>query len=188
MSLTTEQQRFINRYINSKGNFYQTIDSLGLELAHVLSWQETNLYFSKAYSEAKQQILCFLREENYITAVRELNEVLKNGVSVHSVTQKHKSSEKDGDSFEVTKSTKNLGVPMSAISEALKESSIVKAVNTLANEGVIPTTIAKRILQAASKISVDITTAFDVEKETEYVDESKAIALIKAAVLGEVDV
>jgi hypothetical protein len=187
MNLTEDQQRFLSRYINSKGNFYQSIETLGLELAHILMWQEMNDDFAKSYANAKRQVLIFLKEENHLNAVRELNDVLRNGVTIHSVTQKHKSSEKDGDSFEVTKSTKRMGVPMSAITEALKESSIIKAVQTLSNEGVIPTTIAKKILNAANRISNDIVGAFDIDENDNYVDDSKAIALIKAAVLGEVD-
>jgi hypothetical protein len=71
---------------------------------------------------------------------------------------------------------------------ALQESSIVKAVNTLSAEGVIPASIARKILQSANKISEEIVASFDVSTDSEFINDKKAINLIRAAVLGEVDV
>lgn len=191
--LTEEQQRFLLRYVNNKGDFYKTVDSLGLDLSHITSWQQTSKNFEESFRRAKQSIIDHLKQENYITGLLRVNDALINGVTQSTVLQKHRvgATDEDGNQsseFEVTRSTKNLGVPGWAVTEALKESSIEKAVHTLAAEGVLPTSVARRILQAANRITADVKESFDVSKEDEYINDSKVIALIKAAVLGGVDI
>lgn len=190
--LTDNQQIFLNQYIRSNGDFYGVADKMGLEVEHVISWQ-SNPDFEIAYREAKANVIAHLRNENYLLGLRKVNDALQNGVHQHTVTTKHKYIDVDagGDEateYEVTRVTKNLGVPGWAIKEALQESSLIKAINTLASEGVLAPPIAKKILQAANRISEDIRGAFEVSRDDDYISEKKAINLIRAAVLGEVEV
>jgi hypothetical protein len=192
MALTEEQQRFLLRYTNNKGDFYKTIETMGLELSHVTSWQSSDHAFASEYKKTKQIIIQHLKEENYMLAVLKINDALINGVSQDTVENTHRIGGTDNDGndvtvFQVKRTTKNLGVPSWAIRESLQESSIVKAVNTLAAEGVIPTTIARKILSSANKISNEIIESFDISSESEYVNDKKVISLIQAAVLGLVD-
>lgn len=193
MNLTEEQQRFLIRYTNNKGDFYKTIESLGLDLAHITSWQQVSKDFSEAFRNTKRIVLEHLKEENYMSAMLRVNEALHNGITQHSVQQKHKiiGADEDGNEiseFEVIRTTKHLGVPSWAVQHALAESSIVKAVHTLASEGVIPSAIARKILNAANRITKDMADAFEVSPDADYINDKKAISLIKAAVLGEVEV
>lgn len=191
--LTEEQQRFLIRYVDNKGDFYKTVDSLGLDLSHIVSWQQVSQEFNTAFASQKQYVIQHLKDESYITALLRVNEALKDGVKQHTIVQKHRIGgvDKEGNQlsdFEVVRSTKNLGVPSWAITEALKESSIVRAVHTLASEGVIPASIAKRILQSANRISEEVKASFDIADKNEFVNDTKAINLIRAAVLGEVSI
>lgn len=184
--LTEEQRRFLARYINSRGDFYGSVNSLGLDIAHIISWQESNPEFDREYRATRIKIIDFIKQENHILAIQKVNSALKEGVTVNTISQKHKITE-NGSEFETTRTTKNLGVPGWAIVEALKESSLTKAINTLANEGVLPSPIARRLLQNVSTIQTSVRESFDV-KDTDYVNEEKAINLIKAAVFGDVDI
>lgn len=189
MSLTPEQQRFLSRYINNKGDFYKTVESMGLDAAHIISWQNAYKDFDKEFRETKRIVLQHLKDENYMLSLLRINEALQNGVTQHTVTQKHRIVDDEGNSeFETIRTTKHAGVPAWAIQESLKESSIVKAVNTLASEGVIPSAIARKILQSANKITNEIVESFDISPDAEFINDKKAIALIRAAVLGEVDI
>lgn len=196
--LSEEQQRFLIRYINNKGDFYGTVESMGLDIAHITNWRQVSKQFDREYTEAKRSVIEFIKDENYITALRKLNDVLLNGVTQSQVVQKHiiadDDNREDGEgvakksAFEVTRTSKHLGVPGYAIKMALEESSILKAVQTLVNEGVIPAEIARNITGAANRISDEISKSFGVSKDSDYANDKKAIALIRAAVLGEVDV
>lgn len=193
VNLSEEQQKFLGRYVNNKGDFYKTVDSLGLDLSHITSWQLANADFANAYKHAKQTVIEHLKQENYMVSLLRVNDALINGVQQHIITQKHRiggvgETGEQLSEFEVTRTTKNLGVPGWAINQALAESSIVKAVHTLASEGVIPTAVARRILQSANRITTDIKASFDVAApDSEFINEQKAIALIKMAVLGAGD-
>ena len=192
MNLTEEQQRFLLRYTNNKGDFYKTIESLGLDLAHITSWQQVSKDFAEAFRNTKRIVLEHLKEENYMSAMLRVNEALHNGITQHSVQQKHRiiGADEDGNEiseFEVIRTTKHLGVPSWSIQYALQETSIVKAVNLLAAEGILPSHIAKKILQSANKISKEIVESFEIPENAEYTNDKKVIALIKAAVLGEVE-
>jgi len=182
--LTEEQQRFLLRYINNKGDFYKTVDSMGLDLAHVVNWQQVNAEFEAAFRSTKKDVIDHLKQENYMCALLKVNNALINGISQHTVQQKHKIGGDGESEFEVTRTTKELGVPSWAIREALQENSIVKAVQVLANEGVLPAPIARRILQSANKISHEVMQSFDISPDSDFINDKKAIALIKAAVLG----
>jgi hypothetical protein len=188
MNMTNEQQRFLSRYINNKGDFYKTVESMGLDAAHILSWQQNYKEFDKTFRETKRIVLQHLKDENYMMAALRINDILVNGLTHHTVTQKHRVIDDEGNSeFEVTRTSKQLGVPSEYIKMALQESSIVKAVNTLSAEGVIPASIARKILQSAEKISKEIIDSFDIDSNSEYLSDKKAIALIKAAVLSGSD-
>lgn len=188
MALTPEQQRFLSRYINNNGDFYKTVDSMGLDPAHIVSWQQVYKDFDEEFRKTKRIVLQHLKDENYMIAMLRINEILRDGVTQHSVTQKHRVINENGDSeFETIRTTKHLGVPIAAIKMALQESSIVKAVDTLSAEGVIPSAIARKILQAANKISNEIIESFEVSSDAEYINDKKAIALIKQAMLGVSD-
>lgn len=185
MNLTNEQQRFLSRYVNNKGDFYKTVESMGLDAAHIISWQQNYKEFDNTFRETKRIVLQHLKDENYMMAILKINDALINGVTHHTVTQKHRVVDDKGNSeFEVTRTSKQVGVPSWAVQEALKESSIVKAVNTLSAEGVIPASIARRILQSANKISEEIVASFDVSPDSEFISDKKAVALIKQAILG----
>jgi hypothetical protein len=187
MGLTPEQQRFLSRYINNKGDFYKTIESMGLDASHIISWQQTYKEFESQFRETKRIVLQHLKDENYMMSLLRINEALQNGITQHTITQKHRIIDDGNSEFETTRTTKHLGVPAWAIQESLKESSIVKAVNTLASEGVIPSAIARKILNSANKISNEIIESFDISPDAEFINDKKAIALIKAAILGEGD-
>lgn len=183
--LTEEQQRFLLRYTNNKGDFYKTVESMGLDIAHIMNWQQVSPEFDKTFRYTKQAVIQHLKEENYVTALLKVNDALVNGVKQFHVAQKHRVIGAAGESeYEVTRTTKDMGVPSWAITAALQEQSIVKAVNTLANEGVLPSPVARRILQAANQISRQIVESFDIDAGSEFINDKKALALIKEAVLG----
>lgn len=187
--LTIEQQRFIHRYVENKGDFYKTVETMGVELNHIMSWQQTSDEFNREYRQAKQFIIDTLKQENYMTALLRVNQALNNGVNEFTVTNKHRivgvnDAGEQLSEYEVVKTNKHVGVPSWAINAALKESSIVKAVNTLASEGVLPSNVARKILNAANKIGEEIKNSFDISPDSEYINDKKAISLIKQAILG----
>jgi hypothetical protein len=191
--LTEEQQRFLFRYVNNKGDFYKTIETMGIELSHVTSWQQTSKDFADNYKSAKQTVIEHLKQENYMQALLKVNDALVNGVNQYTVTQKHRIGGYDEETgeqqseYEVTKTHKQLGTPAWAITASLQECSIVKAVHTLASEGVLPSAIARRILQSANKISEEVKASFGIDAGADYINDRKAISLIKQAILGVAD-
>lgn len=183
--MNDEQRNFIVRYMNNRGDFYKTIDDMGLEFQHIQAWRE-NKEFDDAYRKAKRDVIRSIKEDNQIIALRELNHVLLNGVVQTSIKKTHVVTE-DGliTGYQITSTTKKLGVPIAAIKQALEETSIINAVNCLASEGVLPNIVAKRILNSASTIQQNIIDAFDMNaKDNDRISENQAINLIKKALLA----
>lgn len=189
MSLTEEQQRFLHRYINNKGDFYKTVESMGLDIAHITSWQNTNTDFALNFKAAKSTVIDFLKHENYMYALIKVNDALMHGVTQTTETKKHKIGGEGGNEgeYEITHQTKNLGVPAWAIKEALQETSVVKAIQTLAAEGVLPTEVARKIISYSDNFIDKVRNSFEIASEDENFNEAKAVALIKKAVLGVMD-
>lgn len=190
MELTTEQQRFILRYINNRGDFYKTVASLGLELSHIVSWQHQNFKFDKTFKEAKQSVIESLKQENHMIALLKVNDALINGITHQSIQQKHLigGEDKSESVYEVIRITKNMGVPAWAVKQALSEYGIVRAVDLLAAEGILPNDVARKISQAANRITSEIKNSFESTPDSDFINDSKVIELIKAAVLGNVEI
>jgi hypothetical protein len=175
------QQRFLEKYINSRGNIYQALDELGLDLCHLLSWRE-NPVFELHYREATNKLITHLKQESYILATKKVNEVVKNGLKVETLSQEHKIAPQ-GNEYRVKRTSKDIGVPVAYLKLALSETAISKAIATLASEGVLPMSIAKKILQRAESISSELADCFDVKEDEQVISEQKIIAFIKHAVL-----
>jgi hypothetical protein len=162
MELTENQQLFIQRYAANKGDAYKTLESMRLELNHLLAWREDK-YFDKVYRESAAKIIQQLNQENYILSVRKLNEVLEKGNFTESTTHTHKITAEGGE-FEVKTQRKKLGIPIEAIKLAMRQSSLLQAIETLQNQGVLPSTIARKIMLKSDQIVEDMQNAFIPER------------------------
>lgn len=182
MALTTEQERFLIKYVNAKGNVYQALEEMGLEINHLMMWKE-NQEFEFRYKETVQKVLTFLNQQNYMIGVRKLNEALTYGLKQDTITHSHKILDTGETQYEVKKTTKNLGVTPEILKLALQESTIVKAINTLVNNGVIPNSIARKILLKSEELATEMQKAFTINDE-ETINESRALSIIKTAILG----
>jgi hypothetical protein len=183
MPITEEQERFLIRYVNSQGKFYDTLESLGLELIHFLAWREDD-DFDYAYRNASRQIAQFIKEQNKMIALQEINKALVDGITHESVTNIH-IIEPDGNTqFQAKKQVVKRGIPAWAIKAAIREDNIVQAIATLVNEGVLPTPMARKLLAISERLTSDFQAVFDIQDTKESISDRKAIALIKAAILG----
>lgn len=182
-NLTREQETFLSRYVNSKADVYNSLQSMGLEIEHLISWT-ANPLFDLAYRQARQKVILWLNQENYTTALRKLNEILENGVIHHTVTHEYSPIL---EAWVEKRTVKTSGVPSWAIKEGLKESNITKAIQQLSNEGVIPMSTARRLHQTASKITTELQQAFGENNAEEQHTDQKVVSLIKQAVLGSLE-
>jgi hypothetical protein len=183
--LNEYQQRFLERYLNSRGNIYGTLDDLGLDLSHLISWRD-NPEFELNYRDYTNKLISHLKQESYILATKKVNEVVKNGLKVETLSQEHKIAPQ-GNEYRVKRTSKDIGVPVAYLKLALSETAISKAITTLANEGVIPLAIAKKIMQKAEAISQELADCFEVKEDENVVSEQKIIAFIKQAVLQGIE-
>lgn len=189
------QQRFLERFKNYRADTLKTLDDLGLEFAHFLSWRE-NTEFDLAYRKTVQQITQQLRQESFLNAHRRVHDGLIHGVRTETYTNSWRTAtDKDGipilnDDGEELKilSTKRVSKisapPVEYLKIALTENSIARAITELANEGVLPEPIARRIIQRTDSITKELMNCFEVDETSNLLTEQKAIALIKAAVLN----
>jgi hypothetical protein len=198
--LSNDQLIFIERYQNEKGDAHKVLDSMGLETCHLISWRSNN-DFEKLYKETQRKIINFLNSENYITGLRRLNQILDSGVSDEVVTTKQRvvqnpnfkglADDITGDipsvlvtnEYEVTRKVVKKGIPPQMISLAIQQNTIVQALNVLTNQGILPESIARKILAKSEEISKEMQAAFSTEKDTEQMTQAKAIELMKMAVL-----
>lgn len=188
MALNDTQNLFIQKFICSRGDIYKTLESLGLDLVHLLAWRE-NVEFEELYRDVTNKIILHLRQESFLISVQKINDVVKNGVKEETFTQEHGVDFAGNNYFKAKKTVKNIGVPANYLKLALSESSITKAIQVLANEGVLPMSLAKEIMQKADNISSDIAKSFDRENDNgaNLISEQKIISYIKQAVLKQTD-
>lgn len=179
--LTETQQRFLVRYQDSKGDVYGSLKSLGLELNHLMSWR-TDKEFEKNYKDVQKSIILFLNTENYVQGLRELNTQLLGGQKQETVTHCHKIGS-DGSHFEVKRTVKELKVSADLIRLAISQNTIVQAINTLVTQGIIPDSIARKILNKSDEIAKEMEEAFNNDSGGEQMNQQKAIKLIKQAFL-----
>lgn len=182
--LSDEQIKFLNNYCSSRGDYYGTLELMGLSVYHFISWSE-NPIFKETYNKVKRQVIEALKDENYQLGLLKLNHILLNGIEQRTVQQKH-IVRGNVSSFVTTRTTKNLGIPGWAILAAIERTKIEQAIDTLADEGVLPREIAIRVIDKVSKISDDIRESLSSDSDIS-INESRAIALIKQAVLGAVN-
>ena len=184
MALSEAQNRFLERLKRNKLDIEGTLESMGLDTVHLMAWQE-NPEFDLEYRSVVRQIIQYLNQENYVNAIRKLNDALINGTREY--TSKEISLYDTENNYIGTKrenSQKYIKTPAWAIKEAMKETSLETAINQLANEGVLPTTVARKILLEADKITKKLQDSFEVSSDADLITEQKAITLIKQAVLN----
>lgn len=190
MPLNETQQRFLDKYINSRGDQYKALEELGLDLAHLLSWRE-NADFEVMFRDVTNKIITHLRQESFLIATKRINDAVKHGIKQEIFTQEHTIEpgyDSGGkptihNSYKAKQTVKNLGVPVAYLKLAMCETAIAKAIQALANEGALPLTVAKRILQRAESISTELANSFEIEENDNAISEQKIIAFIKQAVL-----
>lgn len=180
--LNETQQRFLERYMQSRGDQYTALDDLGLSLNHLLMWRE-NPEFEIAYRRVTSNIITHLRQESFLLATKKINEAVRNGIVQETITHQHDIDSDGRGTYSLKKQFKNLGVPPAYLKLAMAENAITKAIQTLANEGVIPSSIAKKILQRAELISNEMAESFEAQEDNSAISEQKIIAYIKQAVL-----
>lgn len=184
MALSEEQKRFLERLKRNKLDIDSTLQSMGLDTVHLMAWQE-NKEFDLEYRSVVRAIIQYLNQENYINGIRKLNDALINGTREY--TSKEITLYDTENNYVGTKrenSQKYIKTPAWAIKEAMKESSLETAINQLANEGVLPSTVARKILVEADKITKALQDSFEISSDADMLTEKKAIALIKQAVLN----
>jgi hypothetical protein len=201
--LTDQQKIFLERYQNEKGDVHKVLNSMDLEIHHLISWRSLK-NFEIEYKDTQRKVVSFLNSENYVMGLRRLNEVLETGVSDEVVTTKQRVIQKpllkrdDEDSsgqsddndeivvfneYEVTRKVIKKGIPPQMITLAVQQNTVVQALNVLTTQGIIPEDIARKLLAKSEEIAKDMQAAFAVEKETEQMTQAKAIELMKQAVL-----
>lgn len=183
MALSNQQQIFLNQLKRNKGDTYKTIADVGLEADHFYSWKE-DLSFALAYKKTVQNIITVLNQENYVGALRKINEAVQNGVRQDMVTHSHKVMSNGESFFEVKTTSKYLGVPAEILKLCLQQNSISQAITLLCNEGVIPAALAEKINLKAEEITEEMAKVFDGESNVESLNESRLVGIIQGAVLG----
>ncbi len=184
--LNDTQERFITRYVNNNGDAYKALDSLGLEMNHLHVWRR-DLQFDRAYRKTQQQVIRQINQDNYMIGLRKLNHILTNGVFQVTTTYKKEEGGEHGDKMTTTRVEKQLGVPMEALRLALQNGSIIQAINTLQNQGMLPDEMANQIMVTADQIVGDLQKALDKAEEDELkMDEDRVVGMFKTAVLGAI--
>lgn len=179
-----EQKKFLSRYLNSKGDFYGTLNSLNLETEHFLSWRES-VEFDLAYRGAMRKIQELLRHENYMMSLQVCNKILTEGGQIEEKFEQIHNIDNDGVStFSAKRTTINKGVPGWVIKASLTENNLIKAINELSTEGVLPSSISKKLLATSERLTSDFQSVFDGDNKSETISNEKAVALIKQAILG----
>lgn len=185
-ALTNEQQRFLEKFVNNRGHFYLTLNEMGLELNHVLSWR-SQPYFDEVYRITSRKIIEHLKQENYLSSIVEINRILLKGVVEETITNSHTIDSNGESKFNTKRVIKKLGIPIEVLKLAMGETSLIKAIQQLLNEGVLPESVARKLLSTADKISTEMIECFGDNKDETAIDEKQAINLIKASVLGVLD-
>lgn len=188
MALSEEQKRFLERLKRNKLDIDTTLQGMGLDTVHLMAWQE-NPQFDLEYRSVVRAIIQYLNQENYINAIRKLNDALVNGTREYNSKEiALYDSENNYIGTKRENTQKYIKTPAWAIKEALKESNLEKAINQLANEGILPSAIARRIIAESDKITKALQDSFEITSDSEMITEQKAIGLIRAAVMGDVSI
>ncbi len=161
---------------------------MGLEYAHFVSWR-ADPDFDSAYRHCSRNVVLILREENFNLSLRRVNDLLLHG-NTHLTTSVTDLEREDNESNtfkqrQEKQTIKHMPVPVSILKLGLNEGSILKAINQLLAERVIPPEVAKKLINAADRITSEMIQAFREDGETNELNDKKVIALIKSAVLGD---
>ncbi len=184
MPLTPLQQDFLVRYALEQGLVTKALDALHISDSTFSQWREDR-EFNAAYRDTYHQVVTRLDGDNHLLALQHLQHTLTNGV-VEEVLDVQKTTTTTGKhTIKVKKRVKRTNPSPALIHCAMRDLVLIKAINVLLHERVIPPEIAKKLINAADRISTDMVQAFQEDPEISQMNDKKVIALIKSAVLGD---
>lgn len=183
--LTQTQTAFINQYLKVR-DIDAVLSNLNLTFHHVVKWCD-NPYFDMEYRSAKQFILRSRKEESALMATEYIHKILSDGCVRERVFSTKTMCNSDGEivAIQTEQKTVERPIPVPILLQALGNSSTLKAIEQLANEGLLGNSQYKQLISLSEKISDEANKIMTHENEqNEEISEKRAIALIKQAVLG----
>lgn len=184
-SLTNAQQNFLSVFSRT-GDVDKALDKIGVEMQHLLTWCQQHKEFDLEYRRIKKFFVTHVKEKCYLMAIQQIHDMLVEGHTTEKHIVQKSTMNGDGDltGFETTMKTVEKPIPMAVYQYVLQESSLLRAIQQLANEGLLSSDQYKKLINIADDITERSQTIFSNETGGDQMSEAKAIALIKTAIVG----
>lgn len=177
------QIKFLRVFQFYQGDRNKTLKACGIEENHLSLWMEDDDFtqnFNGTQSEIIQNILSDFRF-NYIRMVQELIvkgykestvirtfQTTKNGVATIKKSSKH---------------TRKM-IPHAYLKDLLNYNNVENSINNLAQQGLIPRSMARRFLSTAQEYQSKLASCFAADDSNDKFSDERAIKVIKQALLG----
>lgn len=182
------------------------MDNLGINMAQFMSWRKNSNEFDIRYREITTDANLFFIEQNSLLTKKYLHKALHQGfieeekidiqygyavegkgaknISPNGLS-KNGYSAKPESIVKVNKTLNKKALPAGYLQTNGTENNLVKALQILVSENVLPIQLARSLITTSSKISNEFLDIFSKDHQGDQkIEDDKVIALIKAAVLG----
>lgn len=183
-TITKTQENFLSYYTQT-GNLETTLARVGIEMNHLLSWCQESPNFDIEYRKAKRFYISHMRENAYMMSLKTIHDALVDGcIKEHTIENITKCDAEGNQYFETKMKTVSRPVPFNYLQLMLQENSMMAAVQSMFNEGLLSSTQYKQLISLSDDISSRGQAIMLGDNPTDTLTEKKAISLIKAAMLG----
>jgi hypothetical protein len=177
------QIKFLRVFQFYQGDRNKTLKACGIEENHLSLWMQDDDFvqnFNGTQNEIIQNILTDFRF-NYIRMVQEL---IVKGYRETETSWKSETSKNGVTTLNWGRKKKLKMIPHSYLKDLLNYNNVESSINNLAQQGLIPRSMARRFLSTAQEYQSKLAACFgDNDDDSKFSDE-RAIALIKQALLG----
>lgn len=171
--LSQKQSDFLEYYANNDNDLEKCLKDLNAPKTELFRWLKDD-EFKQIYDDKNISWQLFIKESNNQKALLEIHRVLCDG----KITSRKSKIGVDGrlESLEIMESP----IPVAYLQMSINDSSIEQAISKLLNEGMIPDTVAKRVISLCRDYQRELKKSFNTE-DVKKISDTRVMALIQRA-------
>lgn len=171
--LSQKQSDFLEYYANNDNDLEKCLRDLNTPKTELFEWLKDD-EFKRIYEDKNVSWQLFIKESNNQKALLEIHRVLCAG----KITSRKSKIGNDGrlEFLEIVESP----IPVAYLQMSINEPSIEQAISKLLNEGMIPDTVAKRVIALCNEYQRELRKSFNTE-DVKKISDNRVMGLIQKA-------
>lgn len=175
--------KFLKVYQFYQGNGNKALKACGIEENHLNLWMEDDDFAQNFYS-IRSEIASYLLSEFRFNYLKMVQNLVVNGCREKQVTRTTQTNKNGVTTIRSSSKTTIKMIPESYIKNLLNYENVENSINNLAQQGLIPKSIARKFLTTAYEYQSKLQECFGTDEDSDKLSDEKAIALVKQALLG----